>query len=124
MATSKVKASAPKKSPSPAEDKKRLKARDHKHDDLVIAGPDGQIWQISQDALQRNFKVDVSSTNPSDQHIIELLKSGVTVAYMPPPPGATATGNAMCYLINLSGINTSPTAYQDTPKPKKGKKGP
>ena len=90
----------------------RLKKRDHRHDDLVIAGPDGQIWQISQDALARNFQVNVDDGDEGDKHILALLEAGVTVAYMPPPPGATATGNAMCYLINLAGINTAKTKYQ------------
>jgi len=113
MATKPKSPKTTKPANSSADEKKRLKKRDHRHDDLVIAGPDGQIWQISQDALAKNFQVNVADGDEGDKQILALLAAGVTVAYMPPLPGATATGNAMCYLINLAGINTAKTKYQE-----------
>ena len=84
----------------------------HANDDVIIASAEGKIYKISQAQLQQ-FPMLVDKTDPECRHILDLLDAGVTAAYMPPPPGANATGNAMCYLINLAGLNTKKTLFQD-----------
>ena len=84
----------------------------HANDDVIIAAPDGKIYKLTQADLKQ-YPMLVDKTDPESQHILNLLDAGVTAAYMPPPPGANATGNAMCYLINLTGLNTNKTPFQD-----------
>ena len=75
-------------------------------DDVIIASDDGKtIFKISQAQLAQ-FEVDLTNSNEYDP-VIKLLKQGVQVAAMPSPTGgAHASGDMMCYLLNLAGLKT------------------
>jgi hypothetical protein len=75
-------------------------------DDVIIASDDGKtIFKISQAQLAQ-FEVDLTNSDEYDP-VIKLLKQGVQVAAMPSPTGgAHASGDMMCYLLNLAGLKT------------------
>jgi hypothetical protein len=78
-------------------------------DDVIIASDDGKtIFKISQAQLLAQFKVDLSTHSDEYAPVIKLLKQGVQVAAMPSPTGgAHASGDMMCYLLNLAGLKTT-----------------
>lgn len=81
--------------------------------DVVIAGTDGAIYHIPEDALGQ-YKLD-SMAKESDKYKIirDLLEKGVSTAAIPDyvDQDGKPVEDAFCYVLNLASLSTK-TVYE------------
>ncbi|WP_437767699.1 hypothetical protein WME77_12010 [Sorangium sp. So ce764] len=84
----------------------------HKDEDLVIAADDGKIYYLRREHFMRpEFEITQEKCAPCYDRTTELLRQGVSLAWIKPRPG-----NQACYLVNLSSLRRVTPFEKPTPR--------